>query len=177
MRPHVVQARITTPVSTSNIWTWIHKSNKCLIIPSGNCTPGIDWSNSDRYLAAIAWASCCLFSVEQCLDLAAFAWASCCLVFIITSGTSESRFHNQGDLPQYYHYILLSVAIVPFLSLRDSLSPLLWNLSFLRFLHFPKFKGMLFLVSFPDHFSPHGKNWSGERASNCRKYWKGAVGY
>ena len=54
----------------------------------------VDWSDSDRCLAAIAWASCCLFlfSVEQCL--AAFAWASCCLLFIITSGTSESRFHN-----------------------------------------------------------------------------------
>ena len=52
----------------------------------------IDRSDSDRCLATIAWASCCLFSVEQCL--AAFAWASCCLLFIITSGTSKSRFHN-----------------------------------------------------------------------------------
>jgi len=60
-------------------------------IPSGNCTPGRQ-SDSDRCLAAIAWASCYLFSVEQCL--AAFAWASCYVLFIITSGTSESRFHN-----------------------------------------------------------------------------------
>ena len=40
MCPHVVQAWITTTVCTLNIWTWIHKSNKCLIIPNGNCTPG-----------------------------------------------------------------------------------------------------------------------------------------
>jgi len=52
----------------------------------------VDQSDSDRCLAAIAWASCCLVSVEQCL--AAFAWASCCLLFIITFGTSESCFHN-----------------------------------------------------------------------------------
>jgi len=50
----------------------------------------VDWSDSDRCLAAIAWASCCLFSLEQCL--AAFAWASCCLLFIIISGTSDSTF-------------------------------------------------------------------------------------
>jgi len=60
-------------------------------IPNGTALP-VDRSYSDRCLAAIAWASCCLFSVEQCL--AAFARESCCLLFIITSGTSQSRFHN-----------------------------------------------------------------------------------
>ena len=67
MCPHVVQARITITVCTSNIWTWIHKRQQY-------------WVETallvDRCLAAIAWAFCCLFSVEQCL--AAFAWASCC---------------------------------------------------------------------------------------------------
>ena len=78
------------------------------------------------------WVETAFLSVEQCL--AAFAWASCCLIFIITSGTSESRFHIYLNTIT----ILLSVAVVPFLSLWDSLSPFLWNLSlgvFLRFLH------------------------------------------
>ena len=57
--------------------------------------------------------------------LSAFAWASCCLLFIITSGTSESRLHKLSNTITII--ILLSVAILPFLSLRDSLSPLLWN--------------------------------------------------
>ena len=101
----------------------------------------VDWSDLDLCLAATAWASCCLFSVEQCL--ATFAWASCCLLFIITSGTSEPRFLKKY-LPQHYHSSLLSEAIVPFLSLWDSLSPLLWNLSLGIFLRFSNFKGTLF---------------------------------
>jgi len=36
MCPHVVQALITITVCTSNIWTWIHKSNNT----EWNCTPG-----------------------------------------------------------------------------------------------------------------------------------------
>ena len=86
MCPHVVQARITITVCTSNIWTWIHKRQQYRV----ETALLVDRSDSDWCLAAIAWASCCLFSVEQCL--AAFAWASCCLLFIITSGTSEPRF-------------------------------------------------------------------------------------
>ena len=88
MCPHVVQARITITVCTSNIWTWIHKRQQYRV----ETALLVDRSDSDWCLAAIAWASCCLFSVEQCL--AAFAWASCCLLFIITFGTSESCFHN-----------------------------------------------------------------------------------
>ena len=109
-----------------------YTSNKCLIIPSGNCTPG----RLEQLRLVLSRHS--LGFLLSVLCLAAFAWASCCFLFIITSGMSESRFHNP---PQYYHYILLSV---PFLSLWDSL---LWNLSlgvFLRFLHFPNFKGTLF---------------------------------
>ena len=53
-------------------WTWIHKRQQYRV----ETALLVDRSDSDRCLAAIAWASCCLFSVEQCL--AAFAWASCC---------------------------------------------------------------------------------------------------
>jgi len=91
MCPHVVQAQITTTVCTLNIWAWIHKSNKCLIIPSGNCTPG----RPERLRLVFSRHS--LGFLLSLLCLAAFAWASCCFLFIITSGTSESRFHN---LPQ-----------------------------------------------------------------------------
>ena len=85
----------------------------------------VDRSDSGRCLAAIARASCCLFSVEQRL-----ARASCCFLIIITSGMSESRFHN---IYLNTITIILSVATLA----RKTLC-LLWNLSwgiFLRFLH------------------------------------------
>jgi len=134
MCPRVVQAQITTSLCTSNIGTWIHKSNKCLIVQSGNCTPG----RLERLRSVL---SC--HSLGFLLSLLCRAVLSCfCLGILLPP------FHNhfwnvwlhvswRYYLPQYYHYILLSVAIVPFLRLRDSLSPLLWNLSlgiFLRLL-------------------------------------------
>jgi len=57
----------------------------------------VNQSNSDRRLAAIAWASCCLFSVEQ--RLATFVWAL---------------------LPPFHNHHILLVAIIPFLSLLVS---------------------------------------------------------
>ena len=116
MCPHVVQAQITITVCTSNIWTWIHKRQQY----RAETALLVDRSDSDRCLAAIGWASCCL-------------------LFIILNRLSHVSIIF---IPRYYHYIL-SVAILPFLSLRDSLSPLLWKLSLgvlLRFLHFHHFK-------------------------------------
>jgi len=73
---------------------------------------------------------------------------SCYLLFIITSGTSESRFHNI-----YLNTIIyLSVAIVPFISLQDSLSPLIpefWRIP--EVFAFLNFKGTL-LLAFPLFF-------------------------
>ena len=94
MCPHVVQARITTTLCTSNIWTWIDKSNKCLIIPSGNCTPG-----RPEWLRLVL--SC--HSLGFLLSLLCRAMLSCfcpgILLFIITSGTSESRLCVASIMP------------------------------------------------------------------------------
>jgi len=69
--------------------------------------------------------------------------------FIITSGTSESRLHN--IYLNTITIILLSVAIVPFLSLRDSLSPLKPELGHIpEVFAFPNFKGTL-LLALPLH--------------------------
>jgi len=42
------------------------QEQQMLIIPSETALL-VDQSDSDWCLAAIAWASCCLFSVEQCM--------------------------------------------------------------------------------------------------------------
>ena len=70
----------------------------------------VDRSDSDRCLAAIAWASCCLFSVEQCL--AAFAWASCCHTCTSTDehAVSESAYARINP-----YGLLDSVRIRPYL--------------------------------------------------------------
>ena len=106
----------------------------------------------------LALASCCLLASAS---WAVIAWASCCLFCRATFSPVIllPPFHNHFwsvwvTFPKNIYLntitnnILLSVAIVPFLSLWDSLSPLLWNLSlgvFLRFLHFPNYKGMPYL--------------------------------
>ena len=78
--------------------------------------------------------------VRDCTGIQIYKQTTACRSIVYNYCSSITRSCNSHHvsiifLPRYYHYIL-SAEIVPYLSLRDSLSPLLWKLSLGVFLRF-----------------------------------------